>query len=111
MPSHIPWSSAMISLLLPDPCSKAMPMSRLFNRSSHGTARPRLLRTSKTVYTVASSSISWKMNVRRFLHDPCELYQVAPVAHELRAILDRGQERPVRDGLCDGRVRGVPVAQ
>ena len=45
------------------------------------------------------------------LHDPRELDKVAPVVHVLRAVLDRGQECPVRDGLRDTRVRGFPVAQ
>jgi hypothetical protein len=35
------------------------------------------------------------------LHDTGELDEVAPVADELRAILDRGQEGSVRNGLCD----------
>jgi hypothetical protein len=45
------------------------------------------------------------------LHDTRELDEVTPPVHELRAILDRGQECPVRDGLGDGRVRGLPLAQ
>ena len=45
------------------------------------------------------------------LHDTGELDEVAPAVNELRAIPDRGQERPVRNRLCDPRVRGSPVAQ
>ena len=42
-------------------------MSVLLVRSNHATSSPRLFRTSKTVYTADSSSISWKMKVSRFL--------------------------------------------
>jgi hypothetical protein len=40
-----------------------------------------------------------------------ELDEVAPSVHELRAIPNRGQKRPVRDGLRDRWVRGLPLAQ